>query len=38
MNTPRLWAELTEEQLQEERKRIQRDQAAHTGEKGNEPG
>jgi len=33
---PRLWTDLTEEELQEERKRIQKDQNAHTGEKGND--
>ena len=33
--TERLWINMTEEQLLEERKRIQKDQAAHTGEKGN---
>ena len=32
---PRLWTDMTEEEFQEKRKRIRRDQAAHTGEKGN---
>ena len=34
--TPQLWTDMTEEEFQEERKRIRRDQAAHTNEKGNE--
>jgi len=29
---PQLWTDLTEEELQEERKRIQKDQDVHTGE------
>jgi len=33
---PKLWTDMTEEEIQEERKRIQKDQVAHTGEKGNE--